>query len=185
MHSSAGYTLSNRRPRRQIFAGLAFAALLLTALTTALAQPPKVPETPAQQTKRYFDSVNKQVMEMAQDFPADKYDFRLRKEMRSFGEVIVHVTSGNVYAAKAGRGEKANWDELDAKNYRTKNDIVAALQKSIADCAATLKAHPMADGKSIEPWIGVMQHSSEHYGLLVAYYRANGLVPPASRPKSK
>ena len=24
-------------------------------------------------------------------------------------------------------------------------------------------------------------HSSEHYGLLVAYYRANGLVPPASR----
>jgi hypothetical protein len=28
-----------------------------------------------------------------------------------------------------------------------------------------------------------LQHSSEHYGLLVAYYRANGLVPPESRPK--
>jgi hypothetical protein len=35
----------------------------------------------------------------------------------------------------------------------------------------------------VEPWIGVMEHSAEHYGLLVAYYRANGLVPPASRPK--
>ena len=185
MPSSASYTISNRRTWTRILARHAFAALLLTALTAVLAQPPKPPETPAQQTKRYFDGVNKQVLEMAQDFPADKYDFRLRKEVRSFGEVIVHVMSGNVYAAKAGRGEKTNWDEVDPKNYRTKTDIVAALQKSIADCAATLKAHPMADGKSIEPWIGVMQHSSEHYGLLVAYYRANGLVPPASRPKSK
>jgi hypothetical protein len=160
-------------------------ALLLTAVAAAVAQQPKAPETPAQQAKRYFDGVNKQLLEMAQDFPADKYDFRLRKEMRSFGEVIVHVMSGNVYAAKTGAGEKANWDEIDPKAYRTKADIVTAFQKSIADCAATLKAHPIAEGKSIEPWIGVMQHSSEHYGLLVAYYRANGLVPPVSRPKSK
>ena len=185
MHSTAPGTNSNGRTSTRIFARHAFAALLLTTVAVALAQPPKPPETPAQQTKRYFDGVNKQVLEMAQDFPADKYDFRLRREMRSFGEVIVHVMSGNVYAAKAGRGEKANWDEVDPKNYRTKTDAVAALEKSIADCAATLKAHPMVDGKSIEPWIGVMQHSSEHYGLLVAYYRANGLVPPVSRPKSK
>src|SRR5229473_2322580 len=166
---------------RRILAGCGLSALLLMAVTTTMAQQPKPQQTPAQQVRRYFDGVNKQVLEMAEDFPADKYDFRLRKEMRSFGEVIVHVMSGNVYAAKAGRGEKANWDEVDPKNYRTKPDIVAALQKSIADCAATLKSHPMAEGKSIEPWIGVMQHSSEHYGLLVAYYRANGLVPPASR----
>ena len=185
MHSSARDTKSNRRTWTRILGGLALGALVLTTVAAGLAQTPKPRETPAQQTKRYFDGVNKQVLEMAQDFPADKYDFRLRKEMRSFGEVIVHVMSGNVYAAKAGRGEKANWDEVDPKNYRTKTDIVTALQKSIADCAATLKSHPMADGKSIEPWIGVMQHSSEHYGLLVAYFRANGLVPPASRPKSK
>ena len=25
------------------------------------------------------------------------------------------------------------------------------------------------------------QHNAEHYGLLVAYYRANGLVPPETR----
>ena len=52
------------------------------------------------------------------------------------------------------------------------------------DADATLKALP--DGsfaKTIEPWIGVVEHSAEHYGLLVAYYRANGLVPPASRSK--
>ena len=183
MHSSASYT--NRRTWTRILAGCGLSTLLQTTLTVAVAQQSKAPETPAQQAKRYFYGVNKQVLEMAQDFPADKYDFRLRKEMRSFGEVIVHVMSGNFYAAKTARSEKANWDEVNPKTYRTKADIVTAFQKSIADCAAALKAHPIAESKSIEPWIGVMQHSSEHYGLLVAYYRANGLVPPVSRPKSK
>jgi hypothetical protein len=31
--------------------------------------------------------------------------------------------------------------------------------------------------------VDVTEHSAEHYGLLVAYYRVNGMVPPASRPK--
>jgi len=53
---------------------------------------------------------------MAKDFPEDKYNDSLKPEMRSFGAVIVRIASGNVYAAKAGRGENVNWDELDPKN---------------------------------------------------------------------
>ena len=30
-------------------------------------------------------------------------------------------------------------------------------------------------------WTFVIEHSAEHYGQLVVYYRANNLVPPASR----
>jgi two-component system copper resistance phosphate regulon response regulator CusR len=30
---------------------------------------------------------------------------------------------------------------------------------------------------------GLNEHSGEHYGQLVVYYRVNGLVPPESRPK--
>ena len=30
---------------------------------------------------------------------------------------------------------------------------------------------------------GLIEHSGEHYGQLVVYYRINGLVPPESRPK--
>jgi hypothetical protein len=130
-----------------------------------------------------FTGVNDQVLDMAKDFPADKYDFRLKPEMRSFGEVMVHIASGNIYAAKFGRGEQVKWDELDAKNYKGKDAIVALLQKSIDDATATMKANPEGPKKTTEPYLSVMQHSSEHYGLLVAYYRANGLVPPASRPK--
>jgi hypothetical protein len=96
----------------------------------------------------------------------------------------VHVASGIVYAAKAGRGEKVNWDELNPKDYATKAAVVALMEKSIAEANATLKSLSNdALAKSIEPWLGVTEHSAEHYGLLVAYYRANGLVPPESRPK--
>jgi hypothetical protein len=104
--------------------------------------------------------------------------------MRSFREVLVHIAGGNVYAAKAGRGEKVSWDDLDPKNYPNKAAVVAMMEKTIADADATLKSVPDAAlAKSVEPWISVIEHSTEHYGLLVAYYRVNGLVPPQSRPK--
>jgi hypothetical protein len=120
---------------------------------------------------------------MAREFPEDKYDYRLKPEMRSFGAVIVHVASGNVYAAKAGHGENVNWDELDPKDYKTKAQVVALMEKSLADADATLKGlSDEAVTKSIEPWLSVTEHTAEHYGLLIAYYRANGLVPPSSRP---
>ncbi len=164
---------------------LSISALLVVLAVAASAQP-KTPPSPAKQIGNTFGSVNKNILDMAQDFPADKYDFRLKPEMRSFGEVIVHVTSGIAYAAKAGRGEKVQWDEIDAKDYKTKDKIVALLQKWIGDANATLKSVPEDSfAKNLQPWLSVIEHSGEHYGLLVAYYRANGMVPPASRPQKK
>jgi hypothetical protein len=143
------------------------------------AQPSK---TPAEELAAVFADVNRKVLDMAKDFPAEKYDYKLRPEMRPFGAVIVHIASGNVFAAKAGRGEKVKWDELDPANYKSKEAAVALLEKSIADATATLKSRPGESfHKSIEPWLSVIEHAGEHYGLLVAYYRANGMVPPASR----
>lgn len=163
------------------------ALLFLLLVTAALMVSPAFGQrarSTAESVRGHFASVDRQVLEMAKDFPEEKYDYRLKPEMRTFGEVIVHIASGNVYAAKAGRGEKANWDELDPKNYKTKAEIVALLEKAIGDSETTLKSLPDdAFAKSVEPWLGVTEHSAEHYGLLVAYYRANGLVPPASRPK--
>jgi uncharacterized damage-inducible protein DinB len=160
-----------------------YCSLFIALVFSVLQAQTKRPTTPAETIAAYFKNVNDQVLVMAKDFPEDKYQFRLKPEMRSFGDVIVHIASGNVYAAKAGRGEKVKWDELDPKNYKTKADIVALLEKSIQDSNATLKGSPEGPQKNLEPWMGVMEHSAEHYGLLIAYYRANGIVPPSSRPK--
>lgn len=160
---------------------LAAYVLLLGASTLACSQ--AQPPTAAESLKKNFDYVHQKVLTMAQDFPDSKYGYRLRPEMRSFGEVIVHIASGVMFAAKAGRGEKVNWDELNAKDYPTKAQCVALLERWMGEAKASLKQNPDGVDRSLEPFLSVLQHSSEHYGLLVAYYRANGLVPPESRKK--
>jgi uncharacterized damage-inducible protein DinB len=159
------------------------AALVLSILVISASAISQT-RTTAQSIRGHFSSINQKVLEMAKDFPEDKYDYKLKSEMRSFSAVIVHIASGNVYAAKAGKGENVNWDELDPKDYKTKAQVVSLMEKSIRDAEATLKSLPDDSfAKTVEPWISVTEHSAEHYGLLVAYYRANGLVPPQSRPK--
>lgn len=150
----------------------------------ALLQAQPFPKATAEQIKAEFTDIHRKLLEMAKDFPSDKYSYRLKPEMRSFGEVIVHVASGLVYAAKAGRGDQVKWGELNAKDYPNKAAAVALLEKSIADADVTLiNLQTAAFAKTVEPWVAVLEHSAEHYGLLVAYYRANGLVPPESRPR--
>ncbi len=163
------------------------AALFLVGAMVPLAQAQtQQPPPPAKSFSQAFGYLNHKILEMAEDFPEAKYGFRVTKETRSFQEVLVHIASGNVYAAKAGRGEKVNWDELDPKNYPTKAEVVAVLRKSIEDASATLNAVPEERfAKTVQPWLSVIEHAAEHYGQLVAYYRANGLVPPDSRPKAK
>jgi uncharacterized damage-inducible protein DinB len=161
-------------------------SVVLFAAVSVVAQVRQQPPTPAQTIHGNFVSINRRVLEMARDFPEDKYNYRPNKDVRSFAEVIVHITSGNVYASKAGRGEQVAWDELDPKNYKTKAEIVAALQKSIEEATSVLNAtQEERFTKTLAPWMDVIEHAAEHYGQLVVYYRANGLTPPASRPKDK
>lgn len=161
---------------------LPFALCLALMIFPTLSSAQKAPRTTAEVINGQFVSLNKEVLAMAKDFPADKYDYRPEKGVRSFGEVIIHIASGNIYAAKAGRGENVNWDELDPKNYKGKEQIVAELEKSINDAEATLKATPKEHfAQTPDPWFDVIEHEGEHTGQLIAYYRVNGLVPPQSR----
>jgi hypothetical protein len=157
---------------------------VLTALFAQAQTPaPRPPQTAARRLSLRLDDINHLVLEMANDFPAEKYGFRLTPEMLSFGELMVHIASGNAYAGKAGMGEIVKWDEFDAKNYKTKADIVALMTKTIAGAAAAIQANPEGPTKNLEPFLTVMEHSAEHYGELIAYYRVNGLVPPELRTK--
>src|SRR5216683_5290891 len=116
---------------KTIKSGLLCLVLVAAGFSTALAQSPN--RSTAQSVRGHFASVNRRVLEITKDFPEDKYDYKLKPEMRTFGAVIVHIASGNIYAAKAGHGENVNWDELDPKDYKTKAQVVALMEKSITD----------------------------------------------------
>jgi hypothetical protein len=156
---------------------------MVTAL--CFGQAPKAPQTAAAVMKAQLDDIIRKILDMAKAFPADKYDYKMKPEMRSFRELIVHIASGNVFAGKIGRGEQAKWDEIDAKTVPNKAAAVTLFEKSVADADAGLKASPEGPKKNFEPFISVIEHDAEHYGLLVGYFRANGLVPPETAAQQK
>ena len=170
-----------RSTRVQTLAALSIVLSLTAAMRGQ--QPAQRPD-PAKALSGQLRFITKQVLDMAEDFPAEKYAFKPTPEVRSFGEVIVHAMSGTVYAARAGAGENVKWTELDPKDYKDKGAIVEAFRKAASDLDTSLKATaPARFAASPEPWLAVIEHTGEHYGQLVVYYRINKMIPPASRPK--
>ncbi len=91
------------------------------------------PPSPATSIRSAFAYVNGKVLEMAQDFPEDKYTYAPAKDVRSFGAVIVHVMAGNEFGARKGRGENVKWDDLekDVKSFHSKAEIVSAFKSGL------------------------------------------------------
>ena len=171
---------------KRIVTAVALSALAFVAVLPAHAQGQRQP-SPAQTIRNQFADVNRRVLAMAEDFPENLYAYKPTPEVRSFGDVIVHVVSGNAFGARAAHApafDWKDWSELDPKTFKGKADRVAALKKSIDDATAALKAVPDDNFKvTLQPWMSIIEHAAEHYGQLVVYYRANKMVPPESRPK--
>jgi len=177
------------RIARPIFAlvPLFLLALAVTARAQENAQPKK-PPTPTEAILANWNDVGNRLVTMAEDWPEDKYDYKLAPTTRTFQEVILHVAGSNYdminRMAKSKVGDGRN--DPAVADYKTKAATVAFLKKSIADGAAQAKKQGDAGVVNLlEYWVGYTEHMGEHYGLLVAYYRASGQVPPESRPKDK
>ena len=144
------------------------------------------PRTVAQVLAEGWEEVGNKIVEMAQEFPEDKYNFKPTPEVRTFAEQLLHAATGTVYLAKIAHGEKAKYTELAREKYPTKGDIVAVLKQAFGDVSSVLKAQGEEQAKARPAlWVGLLEHAGEHYGQLVVYYRLNGIVPPESRPKAK
>ena len=161
-----------------------FALAVILALGASAQQP--TPPTLSKVVTEGLDEVGNKLVEMAQEFPEDKYNYKPSPEVRTFAEQLLHAAAGDVYLAKVAKGEKAKWTELTRDKYPTKADIVTVLKQSVNDVSSALKSKGDELVKARpDLWIGVLEHSGEHYGQLVVYYRLNGIVPPESRPKPK
>jgi hypothetical protein len=177
-----------KRLARPIFL-LAIPALLLGFACTAHAQEgsqPKTPQTPTQAVLENWNDVGNRLITMAQDWPEEKYTYKLNPAVRTFQEVILHIAGSNYDLLNHLAGSKVGEAQNDppVSQYKTKAQTVAYLKKSVEDGAALLQKEGDADVlKHLSGWIGYTEHMGEHYGLLVAYYRASGGVPPESRPK--
>jgi uncharacterized damage-inducible protein DinB len=180
-----------------IAALIAFTTLSIPSHGQAKIEAIKPADSPSQAVLAQWNDIGRKLIAMAEDFPEDKYDFKPNPAQRTFAEQLLHVSGVNYFFTNPVRGEKPPAEENPNRaDFKSKADIVAYVKKSFADGAAAIKAkgdQGMSD-LVVDPYAhqyarvsdfayGFIEHSGEHYGQLVVYYRISGLVPPESRPK--
>jgi uncharacterized damage-inducible protein DinB len=143
-----------------------------------------------------WNEIGRKLTAMAEDFPEDKYDFKPTPAQRSFAEQLLHAAGSCYYFTNPAMGLKPPAGEDPKRDqYKSKADIIAFVKKSFADGATAIQSKgekglttevvyfPQQKSRVIDIAYGIIEHSGEHYGQLVVYYRLAGLVPPESRPK--
>jgi len=161
-------------------------------------QPPSPARSRSDEMLERWNDIGNKLVAMAQDFPEDKYDFKVQKDQRTFALnllhaaaldfVLIRMISGSNLGPDFGKGDNPTRDM-----FKTKADVVKFVQEAVADGAKVIQqqgdagldnttkffGNRLAHNSTI--WTFGIEHSGEHYGQLVVYYRANNLVPPDSR----
>ena len=158
----------------------------------------------AEETLEWWNQIGKKLIAMAKDFPEDKYDFKVQKEQRTFAENLVHVAAVDYDIVSRVAGSHIGPDFGKDKHnpppdmYKTKADVVKLLEGAVAAGTKVIQeqgdagldktqAFGWETGRHVVHnsyiWLTGIEHSTEHFGQLVVYYRANNLVPPESRPR--
>jgi uncharacterized damage-inducible protein DinB len=144
-----------------------------------------------------WNDIGNKLVAMAKDFPEDKYDFKVQKEERTFAQNLLHAAALDLILIRRISGSNVEPDFGEGDNpsrdvFKTKADVVKFVQEAVADGAQVIQQQGDAGldntskfGKRLAHnstiWTFAIEHSGEHYGQLVVYYRANILVPPDSR----
>jgi uncharacterized damage-inducible protein DinB len=160
------------------------------------------PLTIASAVDREISGVEKQILDVAEAMPEDKFNFSPEslnipgggyKGVRTFAEQVKHVAASNYAIWWRLTGDKfpddfMGWNGPDS--LKTRAEALKFLKDSFAlghKAAASLTAQNMLQtperSKSTRLRLAMfgVEHAFDHYGQMVEYLRMNGIVPPASR----
>jgi uncharacterized damage-inducible protein DinB len=164
----------------------------------AAAPQPPPPTDIALNLKRQHATIRKNLAASAAKMAEADYGFRpqgVDPVVRTFGQFIVHIANANNSFCARALGEPAKAG-VDEKATMTKVEYIKLLEESLAVCdraheslttASAVEMLKVAgrNNTTVEiaranPLINNLAHNNEHYGNLVTYMRAKGLVPPSS-----
>jgi uncharacterized damage-inducible protein DinB len=161
----------------------------------------------AKELSESFRTVRKNTIQIAQDIPADKYDFKAAPGVKSVGELLAHLAVSPrwqlaVHGERVGSiafaffGTRLAQAAAEEQALRTKEQIVAALEEGseqIATFLAGLTPEVLAEDVSFPPpvqpsrktrfemLLGVKEHEMHHRGQLMLIERMIGIVPHLTR----
>jgi uncharacterized damage-inducible protein DinB len=152
----------------------------------AAAQAEKKAKSPSAVILENWNEIGNKLVAMAEDWPEEKYTYRPNEGVRTFAQVLLHIAGNNNDVINHVTGKKLANAENDPSTeiFKTKAQIVDFVKESVSEGAAAIQAGGDAGAiKNLDSWVGYIEHSGEHYGQLVVYYRNNNVVPPDSRKK--
>jgi uncharacterized damage-inducible protein DinB len=167
-------------------------AVMVSMLALAAAKAQQVPEGLGQGWLGEFDHSSKQLTQLAEATPADKFAWRPAPGVRSVSEVYMHIALGNYFLlGQAGVKLPDDVTKLGKdpeKALTAKADVIALLKKSFENVRTN---YPTADKSKALKFFGrdatidgvylrILVHNHEHMGQSIAYARMMGVVPPWS-----
>ncbi|MBT8237026.1 MAG: DinB family protein [Croceitalea sp.] len=133
-----------------------------------------------------------QVIQLAEAFSEEQYNWRPMEGVNSVGEALTHVAAANYYLAmKMGFPPPEDVDMMKMSEITGKKNIIAAVKKSnefVLEKITMVESGKFAEEvdfgfakmNMLGGLLAMMEHNGEHKGQLIAYARTNGVVPPWS-----
>lgn len=172
---------------------LAIAGCVLAALTFAFVHQPAAQPPPGAGDgwNGEFDHSARQLTQLAEAFPQEKLAWRPGPGVRSTSELLMHIALGNhLLLGQAGLKppDFAKLGKEPEKAFTAKAEVIKYLSDSFDAVRTAVKT---ADRSKPAKFFGkettvdavllrLLVHNHEHMGQLIAYARANGVVPPWS-----
>jgi hypothetical protein len=173
---------------RPTFTTMLVAVCALPLAATARAQNPVSDGLRSIQARQ-----GKNIVEAAEEMPADKYGFKPTPAQMSFGDVVAHlIREGNDYLCSAATGQKAP-ERAKIAGTDPKDKLVAGLKDSFQFCQtafAQLKDAQLGDStdffgghKVTRALAGLITAAdwADHYSQMAIYLRLNQLLPPTAK----
>jgi len=146
-----------------------------------------------------IDHVSKQILDLEDAMPQDKFNWRPAPGVRSVGEVYLHIAFANYNLGRLASGKtppESTGFSQDRKKWDTQTTDKAAIRKILEASfdwdKEAVKSVPDKDlDKKVdffghemstrEVLIFIVNHQHEHLGQSVAYARSNKITPPWSK----
>ena len=167
--------------------------LAATLLAVALPLAAQAPNPVMNGVRAMAQRQTKNIVEAAEEMPADKYGYKPTPAQMTFGDVVAHlIKEGNNYLCSATSGMK----EPAADKFTgadPKDKLVAGLKDSFKYCEgvlAQIQDAQLADsidffgGRKVTKGMAALitvADWADHYSQMAIYLRLNGHLPPTAK----
>jgi uncharacterized damage-inducible protein DinB len=175
--------------KSRVLNGLIGITLVLAIAWPAAAQ---VPQGVGEGWLGELDHASRQLLQLAEATPADKFAWRPAPGVRSIAEVYMHLGIANQFLlAQAGGKPTVDLAALGKQPEKSTTDKAAVVKFLRESFEAVRSAYQSADRQKKtqlfkkdvtvgDIFLRILVHNHEHMGQAIAYARMNGIAPPWS-----